>query len=293
MTDYQAQLQGEAAVWGADAARSAGETPPDWRYHRHLRHNVIGYTADIDALLAHIQPGMHALELGCNAGWLTLAMAQRGAHATGIDIAEQAIQIARAYYDSIRETVLGTVEYHTADVNTVTLDANRYDVIVVKGTLHHLTRMDAVIREIHGALKPGGLLWVHDTHGDEHPLTVVIAGALAFVLPTHTSYADKIRALRRFGFRSAGRVKASIEAEGLSPFEGAGREHDWLQLIERYFHVVKKGKSAAVVGYISAQLRLPDQTAIPLLKAIRVIDVALVRVGLFKPTGLVVYARKE
>lgn len=290
--DYQEQLAGEAALWGADAERQAQTTPPDWRYHRHLRHNAIYHQGDVDAFLAHIQPGMVALELGCASGWLTLAMAQRGAHALGLDISDKSLQIARDYYDSIRDTVSGSVEYRAADLNMLDLPAETYDVIAVKGTLHHLVNMDHVIQTIHSALKPGGLLWASDSDGDESLPTVLVASALMFVLPTQVSYGDKVRGLLRFGVKSPSRIKASIQAEGLSPFEGAGREHDWMQLISDQFTVEQRVNAPAVTGYITHQIKLPDRVALPLLRALCVVDRLLVRLHLLRSTGVILYARK-
>lgn len=293
MMDYEQQLAGEAELWGKDAERQAVQTPPDWRFHRKLRHNAIMHTADIDALLTHIQPGMQTLELGCGSGWLTLAMAQRGAHALGVDISDKALNVARAYYARVRQSIPGTANYLAADLNTIALPVDTYDVIAVKGTLHHLVNMDAVIAQIHQALKPNGLLWVADTHGEEARSTVLIAGALTFVLPTALSYAEKFRALRRFGLKSASRVKASIEAEGLSPFEGAGREHDWLKLIHQRFTIEQRVDAPAFTGYVTAQLRAPDWLALPFLRLLRSVDHALVRLGLLHNTGVIVYARKK
>lgn len=292
MTDYQQQLHDEAALWGADAEDKARSVPPDWRYHRDLRHNAIYHRADIDAFLGYVWPGMTALELGCGGGWLTLAMAQRGAHATGIDISERALNVVRDYYESIRDAVPGSATYETADLNALNLPAETYDVIAVKGTLHHLLRLDHVVEQMHRALKPGGLLWVSDAHGEEDTTTVLVASALMFVLPTHTSYRDKAAGLARFGLNAPSRIKASIQAEGLSPFEGAGREFDWLALIEQRFRITGRLPAPAVTGYITHQVNLPDAVALPLLRGLCVVDRALVRLGLLKPTGLIVYARK-
>jgi 2-polyprenyl-3-methyl-5-hydroxy-6-metoxy-1,4-benzoquinol methylase len=293
MTDYEAKLAQEAELWGSDAERSAQSVPPDWGAHRNLRHNSIYHTADIDAFLQHIQRGITALELGCGSGWLTLAMAQRGAQAKGIDISDKALNVARRYYDSIRDSVSGSVEYELADLNTVQLPPETYDVIAVKGTLHHLTQMDAVIDQIYRALKPGGLLWVSDSHGEETLATVLVASALMFVLPTQTSYRDKFAGLLRFGLKAPSRIKASIEAEGLSPFEGAGREHDWVKLIGERFVVEQRIDSPAVTGYITHQVKMPDTLALPLLRGLCVLDRALVRLKLLHNTGVILYARKR
>jgi len=291
-TTYQQQLAQEADLWGSESQRMAGVVPPEWRYHRHLRHNVIVHGENVDRLLEQIKPGMMVLELGCASGWLTLAMAQKGANATGRDLSEKSLSLARAYYESIRDRVPGNVQYEAADLNQVVLPPETYDVIVVKGVLHHLVNLEHVIGEIYKALKPGGLLWVDDTNRDEALLSVLAAGAFTFILATRTSYADKFRALLKFGLRTPSRVQASIEAHGLSPFEGAGREHDWLKLIYQKFHVERRANLPAFTGYVSAQWIAPDAIAIPVLKVIRVIDRLLIYLKILRNTSVVLYARK-
>ncbi len=292
-TSYEEKLKAEAQLWGDEFDRLAQTTPPDWKYYRNLRHNVIMHTADVDELLTHIQPGMKALELGCATGWISLAMAQRGATVTGSDLSEKALETARRYYESIKDQVSGSVEYQAGDMNTIQLPENTYDVIVVKSVLHHLINLDHTIAEMHKALKPGGLLWASDTDGDEATSTVLIAGALCLVLPTETSYLDKLKALLKFGIRAPSRVKASIQAEGLSPFEGAGREHDWIKLIEQRFTIEKRVDAPAFTGYVTAQLKAPDWFALPLLKLFRWIDQKLVKRNLLHNTGVILYARKK
>lgn len=290
--EYQRKLEAEAALWGAESEQSAARIPPDWNYLRHLRYNVIMHAADIDALLSRIQPGMRTLELGCASGWLTLAMAERGADATGLDISERALEVARRYAESVQPRLRGRVTYAAADLNQLDLPAEQYDVIAVKAALHHLVRLDHVIEQVHRALKPGGLFWIADTAGDEALPTVLIAGGLCLLLPTATSYGDKLRALLKFGLHAPERVKASIQAEGLSPFEGAGREHDWLALVSRRFQIEQRVDAPAFTGYVEAQLKAPDALAIPFLKGLRFIDRLLVRLKLLRNTGVVVYARK-
>lgn len=290
--DYQRKLAQESALWGDEAQRQAQTTPPDWRYHRDLRHNRVMHTRDIDAFLSRITPGMRALELGCASGWLTLAMAQRGAHAEGIDIAESALEVARAYYERVKDETRGTVEYRAADLNALDLPADTYDVIAVKGTLHHLVNLPHVVETLRRALKPGGLLWVSDSDGDEHPRTALIAAGFMFVLPTHVSYGEKMRGLLKFGTQSAERIKLSMQAEGLSPFEGAGRDHDWLALLHDHFTIETIKRAPAFTGYITHQVNLPDALALPLLYALRAIDSLLVRLKLLHSTGVIAYARK-
>jgi 2-polyprenyl-3-methyl-5-hydroxy-6-metoxy-1,4-benzoquinol methylase len=290
--DYADKLHAEAAHWGSISLEQAETTPPDWTYHRRLRHNRLIHGATIDALLDQIQPGMRALELGCASGWLTLAMAQRGADATGVELSEDSLAVARGYYARVRGQVAGSVTYQQADVNTIELEPDAWDVIAVKGTLHHLVNVQHVIEQIAQGLKPGGLLWVDDSEGDEHIRSVLAAGALCFVLPTHTSYRDKLRALLRFGAAAPSRVRASIQAEGLSPFEGISREQSWRQLIAGRFILERVVPHPSFTGYVSAQVRLPDRVALPILYLIRAVDRVLTRLGIVRNTGWILFARK-
>ncbi len=201
--EYQQKLSDEAALWGA--VERAREVPPDWRYHQNLRHNILYHKADINAFLDHVKPGMSVLELGCGSGWLTLAMAQRGAEATGLDISAEALDVARAVLRlNPRDGAGHCRSYAVTDLNQLSLPAEQYDIIAVKGTLHHLLRVDHVVSEMQRALKPGGLLWVSDSDGEEAMSTALVASALMFLLPTVVSYGDKIRGLLKFGTQRAG-----------------------------------------------------------------------------------------
>ena len=290
---YEQNIREEANLWGEEAERMAQEIAPDWREHRYLRHNRILHGTPIDRLLLQVDKGMTVAELGCASGWLTLAMAQQGADAIGYDVSEKALEVGREYYKRIEDSVTGTVRYEVADLNQIDLPENHFDVIAVKAALHHLERVDHVIEQIYKALKPNGLLWVSDTDGDEDTRTALVAGGLMFLLPNYSlSYWQKIQAVLKFGANITERVQASMESEGLSPFEGAGREHDWMTLIQQHFNVVKIDRYPAITGYVAAQFNAPDSIAIPLLLQLKQIDQWLTNKGYLHSTGVVIEARK-
>lgn len=294
-SSYEEQLAREGEIWGRAARDLAARIPPDWREHRHrLRHNIVMQGAYIDEFLSHIRPGMRVLDLGCGAGWLTLAMAQRGADATGLDISDESLSVAREYYESIRHEVPGSVRYEVADLNHISLSADSYDVIAVCGALHHLTHVRHTIEELHKALRPGGLFWTSDILGDEPRAAVYLTGALMFLLPIEMSYREKLAGVFRFGIRSSARVRAAIEMEGFSPFEGAGREEDWLQILGEHLDIYRKFNFLQVTKYLAGpdMIRLPDRLALPILRGIAALERGLLRIGWLRGTGLVVYARK-
>jgi len=289
--DYQAMLRQEGEVWGQVAEATAAQGAPDWQVQRQALYNLVVHARHVDAMLEGVEPNMQALDLGCGAGELTVALARRGAHALGIDISARALEVARAYYDSVRGQLIGTASYEQADLNTLKLPTARYDRIVIKGALHHLVGLPHLVAQMHQALKPDGLLWVQDSHGDESRAGVLLASALMFLLPTHVSYRDKVRGLLRFGLRAPSRIKLSMEAEGLSPFEGAGRDEDWLALIHQAFEVIEEERGGTVTGYLAHQLRLPRALALPLLRLIYGLERLLLRLGLLHSSGIVLLAR--
>jgi 2-polyprenyl-3-methyl-5-hydroxy-6-metoxy-1,4-benzoquinol methylase len=289
---YAERLAAEAEFWGRDAERRAREVPPDWEHQRQLRDNAFVLGAEIDALLAYVRPGMRTLELGCCDGAVTLAMAERGAHATGLDISPRSLEVARAHYSSVRTRIAGCADYRIADLNHETLPPETYDVVAVRGTLHHLVRVDHAVREICRTLRPGGLLWLADSYGQETFGTVLVTGALAFVLPTATPYRDKVRALLRFGLRVPSRVRASMQTEGLSPFEGAGRGHDFPALIGRSLAIERRASGPAFTRYLAGELRGPEGLARRLLGSLGVVDGLLVRMGVLRSTQVILWARK-
>jgi len=290
-TDYEEKLRREGAVWGQAAEAMAAQGAPDWQVQRQALYNLVVHARPIDAMLATVEPAMQALDLGCGAGELTVALARRGAHALGIDISERALQVARTYYEQVREQLIGTASYEQADLNTLSLPIARYDRIIIKGALHHLVGLPHLVAQMRQALKPDGLLWVQDSHGDEARAGVLLASALMFLLPTHVSYADKLRGLLRFGLRAPDRIKLSMEAEGLSPFEGAGRDQDWLALIHESFEVLQEERGGTVTGYLAHQLRLPRALALPLLRLVYGLERLLLRLGLLHSSGVVLLAR--
>lgn len=289
---YHDLLAHEAEAWNRSAEQQASGTPPDWRFRRQILCHAILQAADIDDLLAHVRPGMRVLELGCGSGWLTLAMAQRGAEAHGIDIAGRALDLGRAYFESIRSEVHGTADYQEGDLNHLDLPAEQYDLVVAHGILHHLIEIERLVQQVSHALRPGGLLWISDFDGLEAPETVWAASALMFVLPTRVSYREKISGLLRFRMRSLDRIRASMHGDGASPFEGIGRGRDWPKLVGELFTVERSAPHPAITGYLAAEVNMPEWIGRPLLLALSAIDIRLVRWRLLRSSGLTMYARK-
>jgi SAM-dependent methyltransferase len=127
-------------------------------------------TAPVEALIRNVaywlrdQPKrpLHFLEMGCGAGPTLVWLAQKGITVSGIDIATNALELARqnltrnGYTDRIGELVEGSV------VQTPFPDAS-FDGILESCVFQHIPRAEriAAFREVGRLLKPGGIFVGH------------------------------------------------------------------------------------------------------------------------------------
>jgi 2-polyprenyl-3-methyl-5-hydroxy-6-metoxy-1,4-benzoquinol methylase len=274
---YETLLKEEGKVWGDEALKTAAKIAPDWQEMRRLPHHAVLSVPHIEYILSKIQPGWRVLEIGCASGWLSLEMARRGASVRGIDVASDAIALAQRYAQTV--TLPGSVEFSVADVNSMTLETEHFDLIVASGVIHHLAKVDNVLTQCQKALLPNGLLYISDAF-DTPKINALINGGLMFLLPTHLTYAEKFRHLLRLRGQALEHVTASIEAKGLSPFEGYGRHQTPIQILREKFNTVRFEEFSAFTGYIIAQLNLPDPVISILGHILYFFDTVLVKMHL-------------
>jgi len=100
--------------------------------------------------------GRRVLDVGCGTGRLSRHLAEQGATVFAFDFAQKAIDIAR------RESEGMSIEYRVASVFDVDMGGDDYDDIVEIACLSAACRtseeFEAVLRKLHGALRPGGKL---------------------------------------------------------------------------------------------------------------------------------------
>ena len=111
----------------------------------------------VPARLAHFDRiadwrGKAVLDLGCGGGFMSEALAQRGAMVTGIDPAEKAIGIARRHASSQNLSI----SYLVATGEKLPLASSSMDYVVCVDVLEHVAGLDQVIGEVRRVLKPGG-----------------------------------------------------------------------------------------------------------------------------------------
>ena len=78
-----------------------------------------------------IQPGMHALDLGCNAGRCTFAMEDMGAIATGIDCAEIPILHAK----KVAQKRKSQCQFNVGDIGSLPYKENSFDLALLPSNI--------------------------------------------------------------------------------------------------------------------------------------------------------------
>lgn len=172
-----APVMGPADGRGAGEGGGAGDRPDDalsrisaatlayydgnadafWRGTRD--HDV---SQNIAALLSHIEgsPPFTLLDLGCGPGRDLKALADLGHRPVGLDGAARFVAMAAAYS--------GCPVWHQ-DFVRLDLPDGRFDGIFANAALFHVpaAALPRVLAELHAALKPGGVLFASNPHGQD------------------------------------------------------------------------------------------------------------------------------
>lgn len=136
---------------------------------RHQRRSCGGknYPSWVEYCLAEFMFGARAermLSIGCGQGALERQLhALRAFEACdAYDIAPGAIEMARK---AAAAANIRTIHYEARDVEARDFGNGVYDAIWFNGSLHHIEALEAVLANVRKALKPNGLLFVHEYVG--------------------------------------------------------------------------------------------------------------------------------
>ena len=91
------------------------------------------------------------LEIGCGTGEFSRLLAGRAERVLAIDLSPQMIRLARG-----RSKLYPNIDFVQGDVMACQFPDNQFDCIATLATLHHLP-MEAILRRIREALRPGGV----------------------------------------------------------------------------------------------------------------------------------------
>lgn len=142
---------------GADARESQADMNRPW-YEQRLG-SALREVTDLDETLR--KPGARVVDVGCGAGWSTIALARAYPQATfeGIDVDEASVELARRNAESVGLTE--QVSFHLAEGSSLGGEEG-YDAAFAFECIHDMPRPVEVLAAIREALRPEGLLVVMD-----------------------------------------------------------------------------------------------------------------------------------
>ncbi|HEV2837133.1 MAG TPA: class I SAM-dependent methyltransferase [Pyrinomonadaceae bacterium] len=124
----------------------------------------------IAAGFAHAKD-LAVLEIGCGLGTDGAEFAKAGAHYTGIDLTEAAVDLARRRF----ETFYLRGSFRVGDAERLDFPDETFDLVYSHGVLHHTPDTQAAVGEIHRVLRPGGRAVVMLYHRDSYNYRINIS----------------------------------------------------------------------------------------------------------------------
>ncbi|WP_170109753.1 class I SAM-dependent methyltransferase [Melghirimyces profundicolus] len=103
-----------------------------------------------------------AADIGCGGGIYTRALADLGAHVTGVDPSPVMLEAARE-----KSTGYETIRWRLGKAEQTGLMDQSFDIVLLRAVIHHLTDLSGCFRELFRILKPGGMILVQDRTPDD------------------------------------------------------------------------------------------------------------------------------
>lgn len=130
--------------------------------------------------------GAKALDVGCGGGILTEALARSAGHATGIDLAAKALEVARLH---ALESGLANISYREVAVETLAAEVpGTFDAVTCMEMLEHVPDPASVVRACGQLVKPGGMVFFSTLSRTVKAFLLAVVGAeyIARLLPKGT-----------------------------------------------------------------------------------------------------------
>ena len=160
---------------------------------------VMGRSTEALLDAAGVGPGMTAVDVGCGAGHVSRALAERvgpDGHVVGLDFDPVKLDTARR---QARRAGLENVEYRVLDVTTW-IEPDSYDVVYGRFIVSHLAERETLVARMVAALRLHGVLVVED---------IDFSGA--FCQPTNPAYDRYCELYTRVVARKGGDANVGME----------------------------------------------------------------------------------
>lgn len=161
--------------------------------------------------------GKRALDVGCGGGLLTEALAARGAEATGIDLADEALEVAKLH--GLESGI--AARYRAISAEALAAEQpGQYDLVCCLEMLEHVPDPSSVLRAIATLVKPGGTVVLSTINRNPKAYALAVLGAeyVLNLVPRGTHDYQK--------FIRPSELAAWARAAGLEPVEIKGLSYN-------------------------------------------------------------------
>jgi ubiquinone/menaquinone biosynthesis C-methylase UbiE len=145
--------------WFRNWANEYDQTLGKVKRHHHL--------LDLTVRASQVKAGEVVLDLGCGTGLLSLKLLRAAdCRVVGVDSSAAMLDIFRGKIEELG--LEGRVSLKKADARSLPFAKGSFDVVASTVTLHHVIEKGAVIKKIHGLLKPRGRFVLGDLDVDAY-----------------------------------------------------------------------------------------------------------------------------
>jgi 2-polyprenyl-6-hydroxyphenyl methylase/3-demethylubiquinone-9 3-methyltransferase len=161
--------------------------------------------------------GRDVVDVGCGGGLLAEAMARKGAHVTGLDLAPELLKVAELH--ALGEGVKVTYRLESAEDHAST-HTGRYDVVTCMEMLEHVPDPAQVVSSLATLVRPGGHVFVSTLNRTPRAYLHAVLGAeyVLRLLPAGTHTYDK--------FIRPSELSSWARESGLRVIDIAGLDYD-------------------------------------------------------------------
>jgi SAM-dependent methyltransferase len=106
----------------------------------------------VDSLV--LAPGSKVLEIGCGAGYMAIALAQRGFQVHAIDPADAMVE--QAFQHAVEAGVGNRLSVDSGDINSLAFEDDSFDLILAIGVIPWIERAEPAMQEMARVTRPSG-----------------------------------------------------------------------------------------------------------------------------------------
>lgn len=297
--DYQAKLAAENKKWGDHLKVEASGAWNAWLDHplilQHYQQRRLVDGLDWEKWVAHTLGGAveRSLELGCGAAHRSIKLFRSGnsRHIEGFDVSDDRV----AEGEGLRQALNAPGSFQVADVNTIALPHETYDLIFSSHSFHHFLALEHVLAEVTQALRPGGLFVLEE-----------------YVGPTQFQWTDQqmelVRSLlslapeawRTFRWGAVKHLEGRPTPEevvAVSPFESI-RSAEIFPLFQQFFDLVVVKRLGGTIQHllyngIMHNFHEDDEEAVKYLRGVYTVEDTLIDEGLLPSDFMLLVGKRK